>query len=347
MNNDQILRLAKAKEYAQNKGGDCLSTEYVNAKTKMKWKCSHGHEWESTFSVIVTQEKWCPKCKYLFPSEKSKIINSKKDFLQKMKQHAINLGGECLSDNYINKNTKLIWKCSHGHNWESTPFSITIAKTWCPQCAINNSKKIDEKLKLAKQHAIVKGGECLSKKYISANDKLEWKCSNKNHSSWFAKLKNVVFQDQWCPECSNKKFKTENRVRLIFETFFNEKFPSVRLDWLKNPLTGKNLELDGYCDKLKIAFEHDGQHHFNIVSYSKKLTQDTLNKQIQNDILKKEKCVTHGVILINIPILPYNLRYKFFPLLKHVINCSKKQNIFMFFTLSQIRKMKNKFYQIL
>ena len=39
-----------ANSIAQERGGKCLSTEYVNASTQMLWRCAKGHEWSTTLS---------------------------------------------------------------------------------------------------------------------------------------------------------------------------------------------------------------------------------------------------------------------------------------------------------
>ncbi|MBK8579606.1 MAG: hypothetical protein IPN78_15715 [Candidatus Accumulibacter sp.] len=46
---------------AQGRGGECLSSEYINNKTKLKWKCAKGHEWLAQPSDIQ-QGQWCPRC---------------------------------------------------------------------------------------------------------------------------------------------------------------------------------------------------------------------------------------------------------------------------------------------
>ena len=46
---------------AKMRGGKCLSTEYVNNKTKLKWKCNKGHIWEAVPSSVATRT-WCPVC---------------------------------------------------------------------------------------------------------------------------------------------------------------------------------------------------------------------------------------------------------------------------------------------
>jgi hypothetical protein len=53
--------LQQIKELAQKRGGECISTEYINSKTKLRWRCEHGHEWETTPDTIK-RGRWCPKC---------------------------------------------------------------------------------------------------------------------------------------------------------------------------------------------------------------------------------------------------------------------------------------------
>lgn len=50
------------KILAAQRGGLCLSEEYVNAHTKLTWRCSEGHIWEAKPNNIQ-QGKWCPECR--------------------------------------------------------------------------------------------------------------------------------------------------------------------------------------------------------------------------------------------------------------------------------------------
>lgn len=102
-----------------------------------------------------------------------------------------------------------------------------------------------------------------------------------------------------------KKFKgiekkNEKRCREIFESTFNKPFPTVRPDWLKNPETGRNLELDGFCEELSIAFEYDGEQHCRPNSYFHKTPEDFIN-QTKRDDLKDKICKERGIKLIRIP----------------------------------------------
>jgi hypothetical protein len=46
---------------AKERGGECLSKEYKGIFTKLKWKCSIGHEWKASPSN-VKRGSWCPLC---------------------------------------------------------------------------------------------------------------------------------------------------------------------------------------------------------------------------------------------------------------------------------------------
>ena len=183
------------KEIARKRGGECLSTEYKNGKTKLKWRCSCGYEWEAT-PENIKYGKWCPTCGIKSREDK------RRGSIEEMHQIAHEREGECLSEFYINTNTKLKWKCAVGHEWEATPDNIKVGK-WCPKCAIkknadNKRKSITDMQLIAKN----RGGKCLSKEYTNMNSKLQWECS-KGHQ-WLAIPSNII-SGKWCPTCAGKK----------------------------------------------------------------------------------------------------------------------------------------------
>lgn len=48
------------RKLARARGGDCLSTEYLNNKTKLSWRCSKGHEWGAEPTTVKHSKTWCP-----------------------------------------------------------------------------------------------------------------------------------------------------------------------------------------------------------------------------------------------------------------------------------------------
>lgn len=70
----QRLTLEDAQRIAIERGGQCLSTEYLRCQQKLHWLCHRGHSWHSAFTNIRSG-KWCPTCGHMsrLSSTKSKI----------------------------------------------------------------------------------------------------------------------------------------------------------------------------------------------------------------------------------------------------------------------------------
>ncbi len=58
------LGLDSARKIAHERGGKCLSTEYVNVLTKLHWLCHRGHSWLSAMANIRAGH-WCPDCAFM------------------------------------------------------------------------------------------------------------------------------------------------------------------------------------------------------------------------------------------------------------------------------------------
>jgi ssDNA-binding Zn-finger/Zn-ribbon topoisomerase 1 len=117
----KTLTLDDAHRAAAAKGGQCLSTEYVNAQINLQWQCQNGHRWFARMGGI-RQGGWCKRC------PKSRLS------LDDAHQAARERGGECLSTAYENCYTKMHWLCGRGHGWH-TSLAIIRNGHWCPECS--------------------------------------------------------------------------------------------------------------------------------------------------------------------------------------------------------------------
>lgn len=104
----------------------------------------------------------------------------------------------------------------------------------------------------------------------------------------------------------DKESNGERISRRVFEYLFKKPFVKVRPDFLKNPETGRNLELDGYNEELKIAFEYNGMQHYCFPHVYNKTKKD-FEQQLRRDKFKLEKCNEHGIYLI---IIPYSVPHE-------------------------------------
>jgi hypothetical protein len=279
------LTLGKMQAIAKECGGKCLSKKYVNSKTKLEWECASGHRWKAILGN-VRRGSWCPTCANRKSGEYHKLT------IQDMQKIAKSRGGKCLSKKYININTKLKWKCSKGHQWKMLPAKAKQRGQWCPECTGN------VKLTLGKMQAIAKerGGKCLSKKCVDARTHLEWECRY-GHRWWTTP--GAIRFGSWCPECDTGI--SERICRAYFKQLFGKPFPKSRPRWLKNNF-GHQMELDGYCRDLKIAFEHQGEQHYTTTTRFI-TSEDALLKRKKDDDEKILLCKKNGIRLIAIPSL--------------------------------------------
>lgn len=280
------MGLPEMQKLAKRMGGKCLANTYKNNLTPLKWKCGKcGHVWKARPLSIRNHGTWCPKC-----AMKTRAMKKRRN-LNWLQELAKQRGGVCLSPIYMDTRGKHKFKCNKcGKVWETTANSIQQGQ-WCPTCGGSERLTIEEMRQLAKRM----GGECLSDKYVNAHVNLKWKCSN-GHVWWSSPL-SIKQQKTWCPEC-NSQGVSEKICRETFQKLLGEPFPRVRPAWLPGKKGGR-LELDGYSEKLGVAFEYQGEQHY--LQHHFFHTRRSLAEQKKADAKKSKLCKKHGVRLIPVP----------------------------------------------
>jgi hypothetical protein len=91
----------------------------------------------------------------------------------------------------------------------------------------------------------------------------------------------------------------ETLCRKLATEAFNVPFIKIRPDFLKNNVTGANLELDIYNEKLKLAIEYNGRQHYDYVPFFHK-NYEHFQTQKYRDEIKKMLCKQNGIHLIEI-----------------------------------------------
>ena len=284
-----MLSLKECQDLAISRGGKCLSTKYINNQTHMEWKCEKNHTWLAIFSSVKHGNTWCPTC----------AIKNNKLTLKECQDLAISRGGKCLSTKYIDTQTYMEWKCKEESHpsWLANFKSVKHGNTWCAVCAQNKLT-----LKECQDLAISRGGKCLSTKYINAHISMEWKC--KENHTWLAIFKSVKHGNTWCPYCP--KSRSEKLCREILQEYTGLSFTSIRPNLLKNDVSGHNLELDGFCEDLRLAFEYQGKQHDEYIPFFHRKEGD-FERQQERDKLKLDLCKKHD---IDVLIIPHTLSYQ-------------------------------------
>lgn len=112
---------------AAARGWTLLSTEYINAKEKLRFLCAAGHE-TAISSDNFQRGKGCGTCKRLRAGATQRLS------LSDVQAAAVQRGGQCVSTEYRNSQSKLRWRCARHHEWEAVWSSIRNG-TWCPICS--------------------------------------------------------------------------------------------------------------------------------------------------------------------------------------------------------------------
>jgi hypothetical protein len=68
----QRCTIEDARQVARERGGECLSERYVNARSHLTWQCHRGHVWRANFDNVRNKGRWCPDCAAL-----NRITNAK------------------------------------------------------------------------------------------------------------------------------------------------------------------------------------------------------------------------------------------------------------------------------
>ena len=277
VNIEQTKTIDDMYKLASEKGFKCLSKTYSRSNITLKWECSKGHTWKAVPESISRYK--CPCCRGMHRTI---------DFLTSL---AKNRNGKCISINFKTMSDKYVWQCNKGHQWKASA-SCVFGGSWCPVCAGQSPPTKSE----LEQLAILRGGKFIdSVRYINKFTKLAWQCKHKH--IWYAPKRSIK-RGTWCPHCQENR--REKECRNIFQKLTGKQFIKTRT------ILSGNLELDGYCDELKLAFEYNGIQHYNTVPYLK-VDEDRLKRIQSRDAKKIQLCKKRNIHLIVIPYKTRNL----------------------------------------
>jgi len=273
---EDCSRIAKEKH-----DGKCLSTVFIQSHDKnLKWECCLGHVFNLSLDSVI-QNRWCQECYNIRRKEKRKYSIEFCHELAKKKH------GKLISDKYINTKEYLEWECECGFQFKSSLDNILHNGSWCPKCGGTLKLTLQECIDFAEN----KGGKCNSLEYINSKYLMDWEC-DKGHK-WKAKFGDIK-DGKWCPKCNI--LYCENCCIESFENLLGVKFVKCRPSWLINPITSRKLELDGYCEQLKIAIEYNGPSHYEKVCKFK-MSDEALKSQQYRDKVKVILCKQNNIDL--------------------------------------------------
>ena len=185
----------------------CPENVSVHAKNKVWWRCERGHSWQSPVNGVASNGTRCPYCAGL------RAIPGQTDLVTLFPKIAAEWdyekNGELDPGNTApGTHTKVWWKCSLGHSWQSAPYSRTREfSAGCPYCTgrrvfpgFNDLATL--KPQLASEWDQTLNGELTpSDVTLGSNKKVWWRCSD-GHVWQACVYSRTKFKGTGCPVCA-------------------------------------------------------------------------------------------------------------------------------------------------
>ena len=191
------VSISKCIDFASKHGGELLSTEYVDNKTKLKWKCRNNHVLERAWVDITRRRNFCPQCPKIKGEKSEKIAPKKKNLsIEDCQQEAEKIGGKCLETTYKNRRTLMQWICKNNHTFTLTLGAVRNNGRWCRECSVDKKR---HDISIAHNLAEKYGGTCLSTEYINLETPMKWRCTEGHE--WEVNMSNIKGSGSWCRMC--------------------------------------------------------------------------------------------------------------------------------------------------
>lgn len=167
--------------------------EYVDANTKIKFKCVCGQFFYKTPSQMIRSNPLCPKC--------ANNRLSATEIIQKIKEISPGIIIDLKdSDEFVKKRLKVNCKCKCGNEW-STAIEYLLSGQGCAIC---NRKKHSHDEYIQMVYNVNENIKILSE-YTTLEDNITYKCKCGNIHTKNARQ---ILRNPSCPKCANNIKKT-------------------------------------------------------------------------------------------------------------------------------------------
>lgn len=286
--------LERIRAIAAARGGECLSDECRGVKAAHRWRCAQGHEWNSRLVNVAKKGSWCRVCASERLSQERRADN-----IRLAREHATQRGGECLATANFTTTERVKWRCSLGHEWAACFRDVCHGNTWCPVCDRAKRHVQVRTLADAQRVALERGGRCLSQEFVNTSRHLIWMCAEGHE--WPASYSSVARIGSWCPNC---RYVGETMCGEVLQTMFPD-YAFVRnrrgFDWLVDAKGKKRVQLDYWCERLRLAVECQGSQHTTVVPIFHPNGEEDLARQKRRDESKRDQCEAAWVCLVEVP----------------------------------------------
>jgi very-short-patch-repair endonuclease len=261
----------KAKFWSTERNNGLKPEDFaLNSHKKCWFDCECGHPFEICIKNINLLNRWCSYCSNKKLCGSCDICNNK------------SFASHYRVNNWSDKNNiepKMVFKTSHkeylfncecGHEFKSSPKTITYNNSWCPYCS-NPPKKLCENIQSCLS--------CQNKTFASVERSKNWSTKNKKKPIEVFKSTAEIFifdcdncdtefksklchitDGSWCPNC---RYKTEEKLTKTLQQIYPNIKIQAKYHWCKNI---KHLPFDFVLEEQKIIIECDGEQHWKQVA---------------------------------------------------------------------------------
>ena len=271
-------------------------------KFKMKLKCKHGHQFNPSLDHYMNRKHGCPTCSGKVPwSERiPEIIDEIGKRGDTLIMNIKDLEASLLAQA---QNFKMKLRCKHGHEFTPTVNHYMNRKHGCPTCSgkVPWSERIPELIdKIGKRgDTLIMNIKDLEAGLLAQGKKFKMKLLCKDGHQFNSSVNNYMNHRHGCPECSMMRSE-KTMVEIIEELFGDKVGKKATPNFIRNPDTGRNLELDYYIESSRIAFEYNGIQHYEFSPFYHRNGEQDLQMQLRHDELKRRACDSEGITLVTI-----------------------------------------------
>jgi hypothetical protein len=170
------------------------STVAGRSKSKRRWRCDLGHEWNAVVSARTLAGTGCPFC------AGSRALPGFNDLATKFPHIAAQAVGWDPSHVMPSSNTQRRWRCDLGHEWMAAPGNRTQQGQNCPYCSNKRVLPGFNDLATTHPHMVSEALFDTASVVAGSQKRLPWLCQQCGHK-WTATPQSRV-RGTGCPSCA-------------------------------------------------------------------------------------------------------------------------------------------------
>lgn len=286
----QKLSFKTVKNLFESRGYELLETEYINAKTPMRYICPK-HRDKGVQTITVDKLKYGGHgCKYCGKSVRLTFDEVKRNFEE--------CGYELLETEYVNANTPMRYICKKHKDKgvQTTTAGRLRAGGRCMYCAGHPKPTYDEvKAEFAKHDY-----ELLESGYINARTPMRYICNKHKNSGEQKICLDSLRRGHGCPACnSSKGEQVINDYLVQHEIKFNTQF------MFDDCVYRRRLKFDFYLPTYNLCIEYDGIQHYVPTKFGSNISDTdaeiAFRQTQERDAIKNEFCIRNSINILRIP----------------------------------------------